>query len=99
MYNKICYLITGVPSYDSQGNQIVVPVKKEVFCQSRGVWQSEYYNAARVDLKPSVTLVLSDDRDYEGEKTVEYEGKTYDIIRTFPHDGAIDLTLQARDKP
>ena len=98
MYNQICKLISEEISYDSQGNRTATPVEREVFCQSRGVYQSEFYNAARVDMKPSVTLVLSDDRDYDGEKIVEFDDKTYDVIRTYPRDGSLELTLQAREK-
>ncbi len=99
MYNQVCKLISETIEYDSQGNRSITPAKREVFCQSRGVWMNEFYNAAKVDIKPSVTLILSDDRDYNGEKKVEFAGKTYDIIRTFPKDGTMELTLQAREKP
>lgn len=98
MYNHVCKLISETVTYDSQGNRIAVPVKREVFCQSRGVWASEYYAAAKTDLKPSVVIILSDDRDYGDEKVVEYDGKTYDVIRTYPRDGTLELTLQAREK-
>lgn len=98
MYNSVCKLVSETVTYDSQGNRQPTLTKKEVFCQSRGVWASEYYAAAKTDLKPSVVLILSDDRDYNGEKVVEFDSKTYDVIRTYPKDGTMELTLQARER-
>lgn len=67
---------------DTYGNAKTVIEKTEVFVQPRSVYQSEFYNAAQVGLKPSLTLVLANREDYNGQKVVEYEGKDYEIIRT-----------------
>jgi len=59
----------------------VATVEREVYVMPRGVYQSEYYNAAQVGLKPSITFELTVRDDYEGEKVVIYNDRTFDVIR------------------
>lgn len=72
------YTVTG---RDKSGNPIRTVTETEVFVQPRGIYQSEYYNAAQIGLKPSLTLFLSNREDYSGEKVLSYEGKEYSVIR------------------
>lgn len=69
-------------TYDDYGNPLASIEKTEVYVQPRGVYQSEYYNAAQVGLKPSLTLYIANREDYDGQKYLEYEGKDYEVIRT-----------------
>lgn len=71
----------GSPSYDEYGNEVVGVIESEVFVQPRGVYQSEFYNAAQLGLKPSLTLYITNREDYEGQKELTYEGKDYTVIR------------------
>lgn len=82
MYDGVATLIGfGTPTYDEYLNEIPVEIRTEVFVQPRGVYQSEFYNAAQVGLKPSLTLFLANREDYSDEKVLEYEGREYDVIR------------------
>ena len=82
MYDGVATLKTyGTPTYDAAGNEIPSITETEVFIQPRGVYQSEFYNAAQLGLKPSLTLYLANKEDYDGQKILEYEGKDYDVIR------------------
>lgn len=83
MYESIATL-KGAPttSYDSYGNELVQYAETTVYVQPRGVYNSEFYNAAQLGLKPSITFVLTNRADYGGEKIIEFEGKEYSIIRT-----------------
>lgn len=67
---------------DDYGNPITTIEETTVYVQPRGVYQSEFYNAAQVGLKPTLTLFLSNREDYDGQKILEYEGKEYEVIRT-----------------
>ena len=69
-------------TYDDYGNPMTSIEETEVFVQPRGVYQSEFYNAAQVGLKPSLTLFISNREDYSGQKYLEYEGREYEVIRT-----------------
>lgn len=71
----------GAPTYDAYGNEILPVIETEVFVQPRSVYQSEFYNAAQLGLRPSLTLYLTNREDYSGQKVLSYEGKEYSVIR------------------
>ena len=82
MYDSIATLISyGPEMYDAAGNEIIPEIERDVFVQPRGVYQSEFYNAAQLGLKPSLTLFMSNRDDYRGEKVLTFEGQRYDVIR------------------
>ena len=82
MYDGIAKLIkyTG-QTFDKYGNPVKVKIERTVFVMPRGVYSSEFYDAAQLGLKPSVTLTLSNRAEYKGEKILEYEGVLYNVIR------------------
>ena len=83
MYDNVATLIEfGSWTLDEYGNQILETIEREVFVQPRGVYNSEFYNAAQAGLKPSLTLFLSNREDYHGETVLSFEGRNYDVIRT-----------------
>lgn len=82
MYDGVADLI----SYDGgtlneYGQRIPTETRKTVFVQPRGVYASEFYAAAQIGLKPSITLDMSNPWDYDGQSVLEYSGKEYDVIR------------------
>lgn len=82
MYDGIAILKSyETTGRDKAGNPIKEETTTEVFVQPRGVYQSEFYNASQLGLKPSLTLYLANREDYSGQKVLEYEGKTYSVIR------------------
>ena len=82
MYDNVATLKAfGTPTYDEYGNEALNVTERVVFVQPRGVYSSEFYNAAQLGLKPSLALVMTNRADYDGEKVVEFEGKDYDVIR------------------
>lgn len=83
MYDSVATLKAyATISRDEYGNPVTTIEETEVFVQPRGVYQSEFYNAAQVGLKPSLTLFISNREDYNGQKYLEFEGKEYEVIRT-----------------
>lgn len=82
MYDNVATLLKkGAPTYDKYGNPSESVTERTVFVQPRGVYQSEFYNAAQLGLKPSITLVLAHRDEYEGEKALVFENKEYSVIR------------------
>ena len=82
MYDSVATLKAyGTPTYDEYGNEVQNITETEVFVQPRGVYQSEFYNAAQLGLKPSLTLFLSNRDDYSNQKVLTFEGRDYDVIR------------------
>ena len=82
MYDSVATLKAyGTPTYDEYGNEVPNITETEVFVQPRGVYQAEFYNAAQLGLKPTLTLVLSNRDDYSGQKILDFEGTEYNVIR------------------
>ena len=83
MYDSVATLKAyGTPSYDEYGNEVQGDIETTVFVQPRGVYNAEFYNAAQAGLHPSITFVLTNKADYNGERIIEWEGKSYNVIRT-----------------
>ena len=99
MYDGIAILKAyGTPTFDEYGNEQQTVVTSTVYVQPRGVYQSEFYNAAQLGLKPSLTLFLANKDDYSGQKVLSYEGQEYSVIRvdwTAQRDG-ISLVCEER---
>ena len=82
MYDGVATLRAyGTPTFDAYGNEVPTITETEVFVQPRGVYQSEFYNAAQLGLKPSLTLYIANREDYDGQKVLEFEDKEYNVIR------------------
>lgn len=82
MYDSVATLRAyGASVYDEYGNQKPEIIETEVYVQPRGVYQSEFYNAAQLGLKPSVTLFIANREDYSGQKVLTFEGRDYDVVR------------------
>ncbi len=82
MYDGIAILKSySNEGFDKYGNKTTKEVKRTVFVQPRGVYASEFYNAAQLGLKPSLTLYMTNRNDYQGEKVLEFDGKEYSVIR------------------
>ena len=65
MYEDVATLVSyGASTFDEYGNESITTEKNDVFVKTRGVYQNEYYNAAQVGLKPSITFVISNREDY-----------------------------------
>lgn len=99
MYDGIAILKSySNEGFDKYGNKTTKEVKRTVFVQPRGVYASEFYNAAQLGLQPSLTLYMTNRNDYQGEKILEFEGKEYSVIRvdwTAQRDG-ISLICEER---
>lgn len=82
MYDGVATLKAyGAITYDDYGNPQTEVIETEVYVQPRGVYQSEFYNASQLGLKPSLTLYIANLEDYDGQKYLEYDGKDYAVIR------------------
>ena len=71
---------------------------REVFCQIKSVGRSEFYSAMNVGVKPELVFKLYVREEYEDERLASFEGKRYEIIRTYDtDDGGIELTVGRED--
>lgn len=82
MYDDIAVLKTyGESTFDAAGNETTRVTETTVYVQPRGVYSSEFYNAAQLGLKPSLTLFMANKEDYNGQKVLTFQGRDYDVIR------------------
>ena len=96
MFNDIAYLCAETVTQDEYLNEKKELTPREVFVQTRSIGTSEFYAAATTDFHPDITLVLADYYDYEGEKVVYYNGKFFDVIRTYKKSNRLEIVLQER---
>jgi SPP1 family predicted phage head-tail adaptor len=98
MFEGVATLKKAVINQDEALNEVTTYTERDVFVRPRSIYASEFYQAASVGLKPSLTLVLASFADYDGEKLVEYNGKEYTVTRTYqrPDRDSVELTLEER---
>lgn len=95
MYNEVIYFIgTTTESVDEAGDTISVKAEREVLAKLLSVGQGEFYQAQALGLKPELKFRIADYMDYEGEKTVKYEDKEYEILRTYRDGINLEITLK-----
>lgn len=96
MFNEIAYLCKEIITQDDYLNEKHTLQTREVFVKPKSIGSAEFYRAATTDMHPDVSLVLPDYYDYEGEKIVHYDGKLFDVIRTYQKENRLELVLQER---
>lgn len=82
MYDSIATLRTpGTSTYDQYGNETITYTDRTVYVMPRGVYSSEFYNAAQTGLHPSITFEIANKADYNGERLVVWNGTEYNVVR------------------
>ena len=75
-------LISESRTQDDYGVWRVSETSRTVFCQVNSVTRSEFFDAGRNGLNPEYMFTMFSP-DYEGERTVEYNGLRYTVYRTY----------------
>lgn len=98
MYNDVIQLVSYTESTDAYGITSRVDTTKDVFAQVKSIGESEFYQAAASGLKPEVKFVIADYLDYSDEKEVEWNGKRYNVLRTYRKDNTLEITVYGVDE-
>ena len=80
--SDVITLVTETYVENEYGVSVPTVTKKEVFCQVDSVTRSEFYEGGRNGLNPEYRFTMFGP-DYDGQRTVEYDGKAYGIYRTY----------------
>lgn len=80
--SDVINLISETYTQDEISQDIAVYKKRKVFCEVRSITRTEWFDAGRNGLQPVFVFTMFAP-DYEGEKIVEYKGRTYGIYRTY----------------
>jgi len=92
--NDTIYLITNTESPNTLGDPIKTPTKRLIYADRLSVGRAEFYQAAATGLRPELKFEIQA-IEYQNEATLEYESKTYTIIRTYKKGlDKLELTCQ-----
>lgn len=84
--NGILTLIKRAPG----SNEIT---KRDVFCGTRSIGRTEFYQANANGFHPEGIFVLADHLDYDDETLADYNGTRYRILRTYRTGQELELTV------
>lgn len=76
------------------GDSLPEETTRTVFCEVKSVGMSESYKGLGVGLNPSIKFVLADYYDYNDERIIEYNGKRYNVIRTFQNGEQLEIVAE-----
>ena len=79
-----CVLITFDPDAHEVGTD-PVGKRRKVKCQEMTLTQAEMYQAGGDGLSPEAKLLIPYDRDYRGERELEYRGERWKVTRADPY--------------
>lgn len=80
--SNVIKLIGYTSTQDNNGVWRKTPHERVVYCQVDSVTRSEFYEGGRNGLNPEYRFTMFA-YDYQGEDTVEYNGRQYGIYRTY----------------
>lgn len=75
-----CVLIRFNPDAHEAGED-PVSERRRVKCTEKAVGLAEAYQAMGIGLNPEKRLLIPYERDYHGERELEYEGERWKVIR------------------
>lgn len=92
-----CELITFDPDAHEAGTDPVDTVRT-VKCTELSVSMTEAYQAMGLGLNPEKKLLIPYDKDYHGERELNYEGERWKVLRTGTGEwNGVTLTIQRKD--
>lgn len=80
--SNVVTLIAESKTQDANGVWQLAETTNDVFCQVDSVTRNEFFEAGRNGLNPEYVFTMFFG-DYNGERTVEYNGNRYGIYRTY----------------
>jgi SPP1 family predicted phage head-tail adaptor len=90
-WRDVINLVTVTESENDIGDMVESFNTNEVFANKKSIRQSEFYQAMAHGLKPELMFEINS-LDYDGQQKLIYEGKTYQIMRTYSkNDETVEL--------
>lgn len=80
--SDVITLVSTVYTKDANGVQKALTSKRDIFCDVHSITQTEFMEAGRNGLNPEYYFTVFFG-DYQGERTLVYNGKEYGIYRTY----------------
>lgn len=94
--SDVITLVSYTQQQDDFGVWQSTPTERDVFCDVESIARAEYFEAGRNGLNPEYKMTMFFG-DYDGERTVIYNGKAYGVYRTY-HAKTDELELYVERK-
>lgn len=85
-YKDVINLISIARTRNANGYPEDTETSTQVFANVKSVRQSEFYDALRAGLNPTITFEVFSP-DYDGQKYIEYDGVRYKVERCYINSG------------
>ena len=92
-----CELVSFSPDAHGVGT-FPAETKATVKVQELSLTQAEVYESGGDGLRPEAKLLIPYDRDYHGERELDYRGERWKVIRTDPYKDWNGVILLIRRK-
>ena len=79
-----CTLIAFSPDAHEVGTD-PVSTRRKVKCQELSLTQADIYQSGGEGLSPEAKLLIPYDKDYKGERALEYKGERWTVIDDDPY--------------
>ena len=79
-----CELIAFSPDAHEVGTDPVA-VRRKVKCQELSLSQADVYQSGGEGLSPEAKLLIPYDKEYKGERELDYRGERWKVIREDPY--------------
>ena len=90
-----CVLISFSPDAHEVGTD-PVSTRRKVKCQEMALNLTEVYQSGGEGLSPEAKLLIPYDRDYKGERALEYNGERWAVLRADPYKDWNGVLLSIR---
>ena len=94
MYDELT-LISQNTTTDDYGREVANETESVVLCQVYSISRNEFYSAANTELQPEYRFDIFFG-DYNGEETVEFQGKRYSVYRTYRDGDYMELYAERK---
>lgn len=88
--NDVLTLICANYTADEIGNDRESTVETDVFCEVASASRAEFFSAAQAGLRPEYKFKIWA-HEYGGQTKVRYDGREFEIYRTFKLHDTIEL--------
>lgn len=95
MFRDVAKLIAVVKTQDPDGYPVEAEAKTDTYVNVKSATRAEFYTALQAGLTISKVFEMRA-CDYADQKRIEYDGRVYNIIRTYTKDGEV-LELNCSD--
>lgn len=92
-----CELISFNPDAHEVGTE-VQETRRHVKCQEMSLTQAELYQSGGEGLSPEAKLLIPYDREYKGERELDYRGERWKVIHSDPYKEWTGVILLIRRK-